>query len=68
MDCPEDERNSGVCKELGFDDEKERALVECLHCGRKGYLPKGTPFRAEVCIEDAAGDARIHRLGSGPVG
>ena len=50
-DCPENKWNSGVIKELERGEDK--TLVECLHCGQKGYIHKGAPFRAEVTIEDA---------------
>jgi hypothetical protein len=50
-DCPENKWNSGICKEIEHD--KEKTLIECLHCGQKGRIPKGTPFQSEICIEDA---------------
>lgn len=51
-DCPKNKFNSGVISILNNDDTEKRSLVECLHCNQKGYLPYGTPFNAEIMIED----------------
>jgi RNase P subunit RPR2 len=36
----------GIMKEL--KDEGDRTLMECLHCGKKGYYPHGRVGRVEV--------------------
>lgn len=51
-DCPDNKYKSGVIQELDYDKQRERSLVKCLHCGQKGYIPKGTPFKVEVCIDN----------------
>jgi len=52
IDCSKNEWNSGVIKELKYNVKTKKTLVECLHCGQKGYIPDGTLFKVKVCIED----------------
>ena len=47
-DCAKNKWNSGVMTEVSYDDENKRTVVECLHCGRKGYLPNGANGRGRI--------------------
>ena len=49
IDCPKNEHNSGVVKD--YPAQGDTTPVECLHCGEKGSILRGThfdiPFLAE---------------------
>ena len=32
----------GIMKEVSYDTSNEVGIFECLHCGKKGKLPKGS--------------------------
>lgn len=37
-------KNNGVMRVLDRDYEAQKSLLECLKCGRKGYVDHGTAF------------------------
>lgn len=41
-DCPKNKWNSGVMRVLSDEPAEDRSVVECLHCGKKAYLPYGS--------------------------
>lgn len=48
-DCAD--TSGGIMKELSFDADKQRGVIECLSCGQRGYLPVGSA--GEICVEEA---------------
>lgn len=53
IDCPENKYNSGVVKD--HPAKGDETPVECLHCGERGTILRGTefdvPFLAEPPVE-----------------
>ena len=49
IDCPENKYNSGAVKD--FPAEGDTTPVECLHCGQKGFILRGTHFDAPFLAE-----------------
>jgi hypothetical protein len=47
-DCPKNKWNSGIMKIV--QHEETRTLLECLHCGQKGYYSVGG--HGTVCSEE----------------
>ena len=48
-DCPEGQ-NNGIMKSIKRETDQD--LMECLHCGKKGYYPVGKVGEIEV-VEQA---------------
>lgn len=42
IDCPKNAHNSGVVKD--YPSQGDRTPVECLHCGEKAFVMRGTQF------------------------
>lgn len=53
IDCPENPHNSGVVDD--YPSEGDKTPVECLHCGEKGFILRGTPFDAPFFAEPDMG-------------
>lgn len=49
-DC--EKARQGVMKAVSH--ERERSLVECLNCGRRGYYPVGGV--GPLCVEEVTGE------------
>lgn len=48
VDCPENSFGSGIITKTTEDKENQRTLMECGHCGKKGYYPYGRVGCVEV--------------------
>lgn len=49
-------KRSGIMRVAIREEENGRDLFECLHCGRKGWVPDGTPFDTPICVDVVATD------------
>lgn len=49
-DCEKNQWKSGVMREVRNEKDSARSLLECLHCGKQGYLPHGSTGR--TCCEE----------------